>query len=166
MACACFSRIMDYDNKDSNVSSRTEETLRVQTKVMDFSLEGEIHTARVVDVHDGDTVRVVFRRRGELVQYRVRMLGYDSAEISGRNRTEPEKRAAILARDALRCMVQKDRQLIRIECKKFDAFGRLLGTLFLEDGLDVNAWMIEQKYGVVYTGGKKMPFQAALFRCD
>lgn len=37
----------------------------------DFSLKGESVCAKVVSVYDGDTLRVVIRRRGELVQYNV-----------------------------------------------------------------------------------------------
>jgi len=147
-------------------TEHTDNLLRARIKGVDFSLKGEEHTARVVEVYDGDTIRVIFHRNGEFMQHRVRMLYYDSAEITGKNRSDEEKSAAILARDVLQDMVQKDEQLVKLHCDKFDAFGRLLGTLYLEDGTNVNQFMINNQYGVTYTGGKKAPFNAANFRCE
>lgn len=155
-----------HPKPDENDTIDDDDLLRVSVKGSDHSLDGEQYTARVVQVYDGDTIRVRFKRGRKHEQHRVRMLGYDSAEITGKNRSDEQKRAAILAREALTAMVFNDRQLVKISCGKFDAFGRLLGTIYLLDGTDVNQYMVDNRYGIVYTGGKKIPFNATDFRCS
>lgn len=120
-----------------------------------------MYQARVVDVYDGDTIRVVIFRRNEKQQHRVRMLGYDSPEkkprLNVQNR-EAEIKAALRARDVLIRKIHQPRQLVRLECGKFDKYGRLLGTIHV-DGVNVNQWMIKNEFGVPYGGGTKTSIQ-------
>ncbi len=131
-------------------------------KKEDFSFNGMRFLAKVVDVYDGDTVRVTFRYGRSLTQYRARMAGYDSPEMkppkSDPNR-DAEKQAAIAARDAL---IQKlGDMIVLIDCGPFDKYGRILITMYTgsaENSVNVNEWMLEQGHGVPYDGGTKTPF--------
>lgn len=150
---------------DDNDNTKKEQTelllLQNATKGEDFSLNGEEFTARVVDVYDGDTIRVVFFRHGELQQHKVRMEGYDSPEMKPRLNIEhrqEEIKAARAAKAALIGMIHKSTQLVKIKCGKSDKYGRLLGTIYLDNGINVNAWMITHNYGKPYDGGKKTAF--------
>lgn len=121
-----------------------------------FSLDGHTYRCRVVDVYDGDTITIVFRRRREWLKMHVRMLGYDSPEMKPRlmapNRDEI-KRRAVAARDALRGLCLN--RLVTAQCGKWDKYGRLLATIYTDTGVNVNAWMLEQRHGVPYDGGHK-----------
>ena len=71
----------------------------------------------------------------------MRMLGYNSPELKDKN---PEIKAkAIEAKELFKEMVLN--KVVDIECGKFDAFGRILGTIKLDDK-DINKIMLD-KYG-------------------
>lgn len=135
-------------------------------KGKDFNLEGLRFRAKVVDVYDGDTVTIQFRHGGKICQMKARMAGYDSPEMKPKRdapHREEEKRAAIVARDALRGIIGD--QMVYIHCGEFDKYGRLLVTIFkpcgflgLKDGHNINEWMMTEKHGVPYGGGTKKEF--------
>jgi endonuclease YncB( thermonuclease family) len=143
--------------------------LAAAARMADFSFAGARFAAKVVDVYDGDTLRVVFRHGGGLVQYRARMAGYDSPEMKppkAKPGREKEVQAAHRARAAL-CEKLGD-MLVFITCGPFDKYGRLLvtvrtrtGPALAEDGEDVNAWMVASGHGVPYDGGTKAGFDAS-----
>ena len=125
-----------------------------------FSLEGFKTEAKIVRVIDGDTLDVAFHRRGELVRYTCRMLGYDAPEPRGK-----KKKSATLARDYLAhlCMgdspddfdaratwkdddlqelLDESRHLVYAFFDDFDNFGRALVTLKTsKNGTSINELM-------------------------
>ena len=62
-----------------------------------FSLNNHKYKAKVVNVYDGDTIKVVILFHNKLTRF-LRMTGYDSPEL--RTKNQNEKAAAIKARDA------------------------------------------------------------------
>lgn len=125
----------------------------------DFSFCGESFRAKVVEVYDGDTIRIVFDVAGfGRVQWRARMVGYDSPEmkppLSDPGREEIKKKA-VAARVALVGRVLN--KVVRCDCGEFDKYGRVLVMLYTHDvpGTSVNDWMIAQGHGYAYDGGKK-----------
>jgi endonuclease YncB( thermonuclease family) len=149
------------------VNPDVDVALLQATKGEDFSLNGRDFLAKVVDVYDGDTIRVVFRL-GELVQYRARMSGYDSPEMRP-PKTQANRDAEVAAaRAAKAALIEKlGDHIVFIECGLFDKYGRLLVTVYTragpeltERGENVNTWMIAQGYGTPYDGGTKKPFGA------
>ena len=131
-----------------------------------FSFAGQRFLAKIVDYYDGDTVTVAFEFNGRLIQYKARLVGYDSPEMKPL-KTNPnrlaEKAAAAAARAALIGKVQGG--LVYIECGEFDKYGRILVTAFLrageENGENINEWMVAQGHGTPYDGGKKAAFAGA-----
>jgi endonuclease YncB( thermonuclease family) len=120
-----------------------------------FSLDGKYKLCKVVDVYDGDTIKVVFDLKGTFYKWNVRMLGYNSPEMRvsinnpARNLI---KASAIESRDYLKGLIQNEDQLVYIKCGKFDKYGRLLGTIYLNKGdiTSVNQLMIDNNKGYVY----------------
>lgn len=112
---------------------------------------------RVVDVYDGDTMKVIMNYRGNVDQWTVRMNGYDSPEMkpakSNPNR-EKEKAAAQLARQAL---IDLTRQPVFMRVVGFDKYGRLLAEVY-QGKTHINQWMIANGHGYPYDGGKKVAF--------
>ena len=129
-----------------------------------FSLDGNFVECKVVDVYDGDTCKVVFPLNQKMYRWNVRLTGYDTPEMrpprSQENRDQ-EINAARLARDFLKSKVMNDDQLVFIKCGEFDKYGRLLGTLFInqEDEVSVNDLMIQNGHGYAYDGGTKREFR-------
>lgn len=128
-----------------------------------FSLEGNFVQCKVVDVYDGDTCKVVFPLNGEIYRWNVRLTGYDTPEMrpprSQENRDE-EIKAAHAAKIFLISKVMNENQLVYIKCGEFDKYGRLLGTLYVEetDEVSVNDLMIQHGHGYAYDGGTKKKF--------
>ena len=128
-----------------------------------FSLESKYLLCKVVDVYDGDSCKVVFPLNEKMYKWNVRLTGYDTPEMrpprNQENRDE-EIKAARSARDFLKEKVMNQDQLVYIKCGDFDKYGRLLGTLFLEekDEVSVNDLMIQHGHGYAYDGGTKKKF--------
>ena len=118
-----------------------------------FTLNGCKYKAKVVDVYDGDTIKIVILFHNKLTKFSLRMNGYDSPEL--RTKNAKEKEAAIAARDFLISQIQN--KIVDLHCDKFDKYGRLLGTVFYNKQ-NINELMIENKHGYRYNGGKKRPF--------
>lgn len=136
-------------------------------KGADFSFAGQEFQAKIVDYYDGDTVRVVFRHGGVLVQYRARMAGYDSPEMRpplGQPDRLEEIKAAKTARTALAKKVGPS-GLVIIRCGKWDKYGRILVTAHA-GGVDLNQWMVDCGHGVSYDGGTKKPFSPGALQSE
>jgi endonuclease YncB( thermonuclease family) len=119
-----------------------------------FTLDDYKTWARVVEVYDGDTIKVLLNFRGNIDKWIIRMNGYDSPEMKPlRNKFDREKEIelAIIARDKL---IEKTRGIIYIKIVGFDKYGRLLSEVYNE-GCHINKWMIDNGYGYSYNGGKK-----------
>jgi len=154
--------VLDFLMENAINTPTLEEQLTAAVVGDVFSFAGQRFLAKIVDYYDGDTVTVVFEFGGRLIQYKARLAGYDSPEMkplkSAPNRLT-EKVAAQAARTALIGRVEND--LVYIECGEFDKYGRILVTVFLRDGTNVNEWMVAQGHGTPYAGGKKTPFAGA-----
>jgi endonuclease YncB( thermonuclease family) len=131
----------------------------------DFSFEGLDVLAKVVDVYDGDTMRLVFRRApgAPLEQWRVRLAGCDAPEMrQPRDAPEPARAAARAAAHAAReevCRVALHR-VLRARLGGFDKYGRILARLEVEavpggGPVDLTFWLISRGHAVPYDGGKK-----------
>ncbi len=132
----------------------------------DFSFEGETHIAKVVDIYDGDTVRLAFRFRGAIIQVKARMAGYDSPELKPRL-SAPNRALEIEAARAAKSALEKqlgEARLVTAVCGPFDKYGRVLVTLFVgagggARGESLNAWMVASGHGRPYAGGTKEVFR-------
>jgi micrococcal nuclease len=121
-----------------------------------FSLAGKEKWAEVVDVYDGDTIKVIMKFRGKIDRWTVRMNGYDSPEMRPL-RSDPDRvqiiEQAKIAKNALIDKINNRPVLMKIYT--FDKYGRLLADLFI-NGENINKWMIDNGYGYPYDGGKKL----------
>lgn len=150
------------DAADSSFDAELHRAVRGE----DFTFAGTVTLAKVVEVYDGDTVRLVFRYRGALVQYRVRMLGYDSPEMKP-PRNQPNREAEVAAARAARAALELIalNKVLVADLGAFDKYGRVLATVYLTNDLEardgavcVNEWMVSQGHGVSYAGGTKAPY--------
>ena len=133
--------------------------LKQQTNDMKLYQLNGYYRAKVVDVYDGDTITIVLYNKGSYQKYKLRMYGYDSAELKPRldikNRNKIIKKAEA-AKMFLSNMVLN--HIVDFESFGFDKYGRLLGKIYLTkfcSRFDVNSFMVECGYGKPYFGGKK-----------
>ncbi len=99
--------------------------------------QDELHVVALVI--DGDTLELA---NGD----RVRLLGIDTPEFSGRG---PEP-FAIEATDRLRELTQGRKIRLQFDRERFDKYGRVLGWVWVEDTL-VNEVLAREGLGVVMT---------------
>ena len=145
------------NNNDNNNYNFRNELLKCNNDTEMFSLEGQYKLCKVVNVYDGDTIKVVFDLNGSFYRWNVRMLGYNSPEmrVSINNPARDTiKQLAINSRDFLKSVIQNDEQLVYIKCGGFDKYGRLLGIVYInkDDKVSVNQLMIDNHKGVPYDG--------------
>lgn len=127
---------------------------KIDNSVGLFSLEGQEHRAKVVDVYDGDTIKCVFPIHNKLYRWNCRIAGVDTPEI--RTRCKTEKAFGYTVRDLLREKILN--KVIYLQCGEFDKYGRLLVNILCDDCL-VNDWLVENKYAFAYDGGTKQSWK-------
>lgn len=113
----------------------------------------DFRAVEVVKVYDGDTITVnlpdlpaVFGKH-----LSVRLRGIDAPEIKGQ--CEREKTQALVARGALKAMLQRA-TFIELRNVSRDKYFRVDATVFV-DGRDLNAYMVAQGFARPYDGGTR-----------
>ena len=111
---------------------------------------------RVIKVYDADTITIATRlpfNDSPLYRLSVRLNGIDAPEIKGKDISNEEKEAAIIARDVVSKMIlHKDVVLKNIQTEKY---GRVLADVYI-DNINLNEYLITHKYAVKYDGGTKV----------
>lgn len=127
---------------------------QVDNTVKEFTLSGKECIGKIVDVYDGDSVKIVFllfeNDPLKLYKWTCRLINVDTPEIRTKNLSEKE--FGIKVRDFLREKILN--KMVKIKCYNFDKYGRLLVEIYL-DNLCINNWLIESGYAKYYDGGKK-----------
>jgi len=146
---------------DSDLNQISEKLNKIDENNLEyFSFKGQTFIAKHCNIYDGDTFSVIFEYRGEIIKYRCRCMGYDTAEMKPKKNDpnrEYEKMQAIKAKNRLEYLLNKHpTKLIKIECLDFDKYGRLLVNVYnMVDVKSINSIMIEEGHGKVYNGGTK-----------
>ena len=104
------------------------------------------YKAKIIDVYDGDTVTAMvdlgFLHFQEM---KLRLYGIDTPELRGEEREQ-----GIIVRDILREMVLGKEVTIRSYKDKQCKYGRYLANIILEDGLEVNQWLVDNGHAKEY----------------
>ena len=116
------------------------------------------YKCKINKVLDGDTVDIDLDLGFNIVlaNQRVRMAGIDTPE--SRTTNKEEKPRGLLSKKKLGEKLPVGSWQI-IETQRSDnnddKFGRILGVFILEDGTQVNDWLIKNNYAVPYKGENK-----------
>lgn len=125
---------------------------KIDNSVKEFGFDGETKEAKVVDVYDGDTCKVVFPVLRKLYKFNCRIQGVDTPEIRTRDKTEKEY--GLKVRDKLREKILN--QVVDIHCGEFDKYGRLLIDIQCKnENMNISKWLIDNNYAFAYDGGTK-----------
>ena len=125
----------------------------VKTPTKSIQFVPPITEGEVINVYDGDTITIVSKLpydASPLYRFSVRLAGIDCAEIKGK--TEYERELAQEAKRALQKLILN--KVIALKNLKNEKYGRVLADVYLGD-LHVNQWLLDNKYAVQYSGGKK-----------
>jgi micrococcal nuclease len=122
------------------------------------------YKCKINKVLDGDTVEIDLDLgfNTTLANQKVRLLGIDTPE--SRTANKEEKPRGLLSKKKLQEKLAVGSWVKIITHKNDnndDKFGRILGEFVLDDGTNVNKWMIENNYAVPYLGENKELVQEA-----
>jgi len=95
----------------------------------------------VTRVYDADTITVDLDMGMRVWQKSVRV------RLAGVNAPEPSTPEGKAARDAVLQMVPLG-MTVRILSHRFEKYGRLLGTIMVEDDVNLNLWLVDNGYAV------------------
>jgi endonuclease YncB( thermonuclease family) len=125
-----------------------------------FSLNGKKCWGRVVDVYDGDTIKIILPIFGEFFKFSARLYGIDTAEIKSDN--EEIKKLAKKSKERLIQLISDNSDInenvcvVWVECLEWDKYGRLLINIYKRPGGESYAkTLIKEKVAYEYDGGKK-----------
>jgi endonuclease YncB( thermonuclease family) len=139
-------------------------------------LAGEDIWARVIEMHDSDSLKVVLEVNGKLYKTMTRLVGIDAPEI--RSKDPKERELAVRSRDRAAQWVLggsvsvggmytekelRDRLwgipvIVLLRCQHMDKYGRLLCTVFRDsdDKISLNDVLVQEGYADLYDGGHKL----------
>jgi endonuclease YncB( thermonuclease family) len=141
---------------DSLLNSLQQTSMNIP----EFTLKGINTIAKVVDVYDGDTCKVVIDFNGKMTKFTIRLNGYDSPEM--RTSDLVEKEYAVATRNVLQKLILN--KVVVVKFADYDKYGRVLGDIYVNMGGDmlyVNEWMINSKLVATYGGGKKEKYNTS-----
>jgi endonuclease YncB( thermonuclease family) len=117
-----------------------------------FTFSGDKFRGKVLSVYDGDTLSVAFRWHGQLMRWKIRVLGVDTPELRGTSGLM--KIVALKAKQfVLDNYVGK---LVKISCSDFGSFGRLLAHIqLLEDTETLTERLLAAHLGIAYSGERR-----------
>lgn len=116
------------------------------------------YRAKILKVVDGGTVEIDIDLGFNVIlsRQKIRLAGIDTPE--SRTSNLEEKARGLLSKKKLSEKLPVGAS-VTIETFKPDAnddkYGRILGVFILEDGTNVNNWMVENNYAVAYAGKSK-----------
>ncbi len=132
-----------------------------------FTFNKHFTKAKVVDVYDGDTILIVFYYRDIPFKTKFRMYGYDSPELKPLKNIDNRElhiKCAKKARDMLSEQILD--KIVWVSFVEEEKYGRTMGKIYKitnqnfyhPTDLCYNNWMIDNKLGKIYDGGKKIEF--------
>ena len=129
-----------------------------------FSLKGLKTYARVISIHDGDTLTAVFPLHDKYWKFTIRLKGIDTCEMKSKN--TQIKHLADKARDRLVSLITgKSRYdfenqvcLVHLSCHEFDKYGRLLCDIYstTQPYTSVADVLVIEKLAYVYNGDSRL----------
>jgi|Laugrespbdmm15sd_2_1035082.scaffolds.fasta_scaffold00147_10 endonuclease YncB( thermonuclease family) len=144
-----------------------------------FSLQNINTYGRLVDIYDGDTMKIILPVMGTYFKFNVRLNGIDTCEIKSHNIENKNK--AIKARNRICEMIETihgnyaDAKLethkeikeylnsitciIFVKCYKFDKYGRLLVDIYIDHETvnckSISEILLSENLAYAYDGGTK-----------
>ena len=152
--------------------------------IPEFSLNGEEFLAKVVDIYDADTCKIVILLNKKPTKFTCRLYGIDTPEMKPSKKKpnrDLEKQAAKKSRNRLfqlccnvdcelekmykkkeiKQLIKQNNKLIKVKCGEFDKYGRLLIKMYdldTNEEISFNQILINEEYAKEYFGKTKEQF--------
>ena len=137
----------------------------------ELSVNGLKTYGRLVEVYDGDTVKVVLPAFGSYYRFTLRLNGIDTCEIRSKDKVLQDN--GIKARDRLfeiltdkkvitkndiKTVLDTDVYLVWVECSTKDKYGRVLANIYKnkDDTRCVSEILLDEKLAYKYEGKTKL----------
>lgn len=142
-----------------------------------FTFAGFSAIARVIDVHDGDTITVIMKYQGSHYRFHIRLCSIDAPEITSKdssiyskavqarnrviqlvcNSTSPIPKEVTTKKHVQSILQKQDPPpLIYVDVIGEDNYGRLLSKVStFPQRIDISETLLSEKFALPYVGGKK-----------
>lgn len=129
--------------------------------VSKIPLHNELTDARIVEVYDGDTVKVIVLFGDRPFFISIRILGIDAPEIKkSKDKLIQEHEAGVRVRDYLKSLLEN--KVTKVKFQDWDKYGgRILADIFTSDGRSVSEVLIAEGWVRSYNGEKKKEWTLA-----
>jgi endonuclease YncB( thermonuclease family) len=166
----------EIENKINNNSSEEfimNEFKKYDNKTPSFTLNGKNTLGRVIDIVDGDTIKIIIPLFNSFYKFTVRLNGIDTCELKSNN--EENKKLGLKAKlrlielicndnenylldkNELKTLLNNNVFLIYIKCYNFDKYGRLLCDISKNNKSKCfSDILLEEKLAYKYTGKTKL----------
>ena len=137
-------------------TSLEDATWKNTTEFVPLVTEG-----KVIKVYDCDTITIATKfpylttlnESNTIYRFHVRLLGIDTPEMKTKN--EDEKSIAHMAQKTLSELILNKN--VSLKNTSLDKYGRILANVYMENGVELSKWAIENRFAVSYDGGTKNP---------
>ena len=136
-----------------------------------LSINGLKCYGRLIDVYDGDTVKVILPTFNSYYKFTIRLNGIDTCEIKSKDKILQEN--GIKARDRvlelltnnkkdtkkdIKNLLESEVFLVWVECFDNDKYGRILANIYKDknEKKSISEILLEEKLAYSYEGKKKL----------
>ena len=139
----------------------------------ELSINGLKSYGRLIDIYDGDTVKVILPTFGSYYKFTIRLNDIDTCELRSKDKVLQD--TAIKARDRLfelvttskvntkndiKNLLESDVYLVWVECCNKDKYGRILANIYKDKDKDTaksfSEILLEEKLAYKYEGKTKL----------
>lgn len=124
------------------------------TTIKKFSFDGYQTYAKVIKVHDADTITLLFEYKDDIVKYNIRIGGIDAPELHSK---VPEEAAlSKKGKDYLSNLLLYT--IVRVEFKDFDKYGRALADIYILTSPTSKSFQESSVSQILIKGGYVRPY--------
>jgi endonuclease YncB( thermonuclease family) len=137
----------------------------------ELSINGLKSYGRLIDVYDGDTIKVILPTFDSYYKFTIRLNGIDTCEIKSKDKILQDN--AIKARDRvfelltnnkintkndIKNLLESEVYLVWVECVNKDKYGRILANIYKDNNTtkSISEILLEEKLAYKYEGKKKL----------
>ena len=137
----------------------------------ELSINGLKSYGRLIDIYDGDTIKVILPTFGSYYKFTIRLNDIDTCEIRSKDKVLQDN--AIKARDRLfelvttskvntkndiKKLLESDVYLVWVECCNKDKYGRILANIYKDKDTtkSFSEILLEEKLAYKYEGKTKL----------
>lgn len=153
------------------MSENKEDFRQYGGSTPELSINGLKSYGRLIDIYDGDTIKVILPTFDSYYKFTIRLNGIDTCEIRSKDKVLQDN--AVKARDRLfelftnnkvntkndiKDILESDVYLVWVDCLNKDKYGRVLANIYKDKDTtkSVSDILLEEKLAYKYEGKTKL----------